>query len=142
MLQSLSSVPFIAINCFLLYMILIPCTTATFSSSHTRTINFSSCPLFQPSNSLIQDSRKQAQQNDGRHDQIQLKELETATDIIAYPNVNRYFAASLLHFLWMSHAEDNILSKALPVPISLPVRRMEHYTSTAYRYKYLPSIPE
>lgn len=99
-------------------------------------------PLFQPSNPLIQDSGKQAQQNDGRHDQIQLKELETATDIIAYPNVNRYFAASPLHFLWMSHAEDSILSKALPVPISLPVRRMEHYTSTAYRYKYLPSIPE
>lgn len=101
-----------------------------------------SCPLFQPSNSLIQDSGKQAQQNDGRHDQIQLKELETATDIIAYPNVNRYFAVSPLHFLWMSHAEDNILSKALPVPISLPVRQMEHYISTAYRYKYRPSIPE
>lgn len=99
-------------------------------------------PLLQPSNSLIQDRGKQTQQNNRRHDQIQLEELETATDIIAYPNVNRYFAASLLHFLWMSHAEDNILSKALPVPISLPVRRMEHYTSTAYRYKYLPSIPE
>lgn len=99
-------------------------------------------PPLRQGDPLVHKGRQDTEDHNGHEYKIQFKELYIQTDKIAYPNLNRYFAASPIHFLRMPHAGDNILSKALPVPVSLPAHRMEHYTSTAYRYKYLPSIPE